>query len=353
MEEEQQENVRINFARTYFVAGQTELNEVNITLRKFWEVDNSGTECLPSLTMRDEAILKKAQQSIKFVDGHYRIAIPWKEDNVSLPDNYSMALSRLQNLEKRLARNPEVAGAYQEIFDKHLEKGYIRQVDNLEKPKTTWYLPHFAVVRTDRPSTKTRIVFDASAKYCGVSLNDVIHQGPKLQQELFNVLIRFRRYPVALVCDIAEMYLRIGLYPEDRSCHRFLWRSLNIHQKPMEYEFNRLVFGVNSSPFLAQLVSRYHAVLYEKSHSRAAETILQSTYMDDSMDSVLTDEQGVNLYKQLSELWEKAGMHTHKWLSNSPAVMSKIPSQDRVYKINFDENTYLTIDQNTRNNVVS
>ncbi len=50
----------------------------------------------------------------------------------------------------------------------------------------------------------------------GVSLNDTIHQGPKLQRELFDVLLRFRRYPVAIVCEIAEMYLRIGISPEDK-----------------------------------------------------------------------------------------------------------------------------------------
>ena len=111
-------------------------------------------------------------------------------------------------------------------------------------------MPHFAVIRMDRPSTKTRIVFDASAKYCRVSLNNyAIHQGPKLQQELFTVLIHFRKYPVALVCDIAEMYLRIEHYPQDRMFHRLLWRDLENYQKPIEYEFNRLVFGVNSSPF--------------------------------------------------------------------------------------------------------
>ena len=33
----------------------------------------------------------------------------------------------------------------------------------------------------------------------------------------------------------------------------------------------------------------------------------------------------------------KAGMHTHKWLSNSPVVHSKIPLQDRVNKMNLDE----------------
>ena len=84
-------------------------------------------------------------------------------------------------------------------------------------------------------------------------------------------------------------------------------------------------------------MSRHHARIYEEIYPKAAETILQSTYMDDSMDSVLTDEQGVELYEQLSELWSKAGMYTHKWLSNSPVVLSKIPLQDRVNKMNLDE----------------
>jgi len=63
------------------------------------------------------------------------------------------------------------------------------------------------------------VVFDASAKYNGVSLNDLIYRGPKLQQELLDVLLCFHRYPIALVCDIAEMYLQILLCPSDRSCH--------------------------------------------------------------------------------------------------------------------------------------
>jgi len=49
----------------------------------------------------------------------------------------------------------------------------------------------------------------------------------------------------------------------------------------------------------------------------SAETILHSTCMDDSLDSVESETEGVKLYKSLSELWDKAGMRTHKWLSNS------------------------------------
>ena len=108
----------------------------------------------------------------------------------------------------------------------------------------------------ERETTKTRTVFDASANCNGVSLNDAIHQGPKLQNDLFDVLVRFRRNPVALICDIAKMYLRIEIMPQDRTFHRFLWRSsLKQDKVPDEYEFNRVVFGVSSSLFHAHFVS--------------------------------------------------------------------------------------------------
>ena len=74
-----------------------------------------------------------------------------------------------------------------------------------------WYLPHFPVLRPDKETTKMRIVFDASARYEDHSPNDLNHQGSKLQRELFDVLLRFTRQPVALVCDIAEMYLQNGI----------------------------------------------------------------------------------------------------------------------------------------------
>ena len=157
-------------------------------------------------------------------------------------------------------------------------------------------------MRPDRTTTKTHIVFDASARYQGVSLNDVICQGPKLQLDLFHVLLRFRKNPVAMVCDIAEMYLRIEIAPEDRPFHRFLWRNLDQQKVPEEYEFSRVVFGVNSSPFLAQFVTQHHAETHRTEYPLAGETALKSTYTDDSMDSVPDDQQGIELHKQLSQL---------------------------------------------------
>ena len=58
------------------------------------------------------------------------------------------------------------------------------------------------MLRPDKETTKTRIVFKAAAKFEEMSLNDQIYQGPKLQRELFDVLLSLRRLPIAIVCDI-------------------------------------------------------------------------------------------------------------------------------------------------------
>ncbi|XP_065927534.1 uncharacterized protein [Magallana gigas] len=117
-----------------------------------------------------------------------------------------------------------------------------------------------------------------------VSLNDMIHYGPKLQNELFDVLIRFRRNNVAIVCDCAEMYLKIKFPQEDRPYQQFLWRDVKPEGKPDVYEFSSAVFGIYSSPFQAQFVAQTHAETNRETYPMAAETVLKST--DDNMDSV-------------------------------------------------------------------
>ena len=337
-------NANTNFAHTYFAADQTDMEKINSMLQKFWQVDTSGIEPVSLLSHEDKLVLNMAEKSIKYNDCSYEIAIPWKEKSIGLQNNFEMAEKRLHNLEKRLLKEPRIAQEYGKAIGQYLTKGYVTKVStNQDCDSVKWYLPHFPVVREDRSTTKVRIVFDASARYNDTALNDVIYQGPKLQNDLFNVLLRFRRYPVALICDIAEMYLRIKLNPKDRSCHRFLWRDMNIEQKPLEYEFNRLVFGVNSSPILAQFVSQYHAKVHKQQYPRAAETILDSTYMDDSMISVRDETEGVELYKEISELWQKAGMQTHKWLSNSLKVLENIPQQDRASEVNLDCDVVSTV----------
>ena len=110
----------------------------------------------------------------------------------------------MASTEKKLFKDEELAGRYSNIFGQYLEKEYISKKDNLKKDKTIWYLSHFPVIYNG----KVRGAFDAASKTNVLCLDDVIHQSSKFQN-LCAVLRRFRIYLVALVCDVAEMYLRI------------------------------------------------------------------------------------------------------------------------------------------------
>ena len=100
-----------------------------------------------------------------------------------------MALHRLQNTEKKLQRSPELAEVYTKILQTYEKEGYIHKVPCKRiEPDKLWYLPHFPVLRLEKSTTKTRIVFDASAKFNCMSLNDIVLHGPKPQNGLFAVL---------------------------------------------------------------------------------------------------------------------------------------------------------------------
>ena len=89
-------------------------------------------------------------------------------------------------------------------------------------------------------------------------MTNIIQPDPKLQQDLVDVLLRFTRYPVALVCGIAGMNLRIGVHPQDQPYQRLRWRSLNQSGKAKSLQFTCVVFGINSPSFHAQYVSQQH-----------------------------------------------------------------------------------------------
>ena len=302
--------LQTNFNWTYY-AQSVHTDEISRQLQRFWELEavDCGEEC--QLTSDEQEAKRLVQESLVFTGGRYQVRMPWKSDPQLLPDNYITAYKRLVSTEKRLLRDHALGQAYQAVISNYVTKAYITKVNSTTK-EGKWYLPHFAISKPEKSTTKTRVVFDASVTQDGISLNDIIHRGPKLQRELFEILLRFRKYPVALVCDVTEMYLQIGLAPEDRPFHRFLWRDLDQSREPDVYEFSRLVFGVNSCPFQAQFVTQNHAEKHTDDLPLASEAVLDTTYMDDTMDSVETDDKGVELYQQLTSLWSSAGMHARK-----------------------------------------
>ena len=95
------------------------------------------------------------------------------------------------------------------------------------------------------------------------------------------------------------MYLQTKIDEKDRPYFRMLWR--NLKSEPREYEFGRVVSGGNSAPMKAQFVAQENARRHQDQYPLAAETVLESTYMDDSIDSVENETDCVKLYYELRE----------------------------------------------------
>ena len=83
---------------------------------------------------------------------------------------------------------------------------------------------HHAVVRQDKATTKLRVVYDASAKSDGLSLNDCLFVGPSLNKKIFDILLRFRMYSIIIVlADIEKAFLMVSVTETDEDALRFLW----------------------------------------------------------------------------------------------------------------------------------
>ena len=70
------------------------------------------------------------------------------------------------------------------------------------------YLPHKAVIRGEKETTKNWMVFDSnclSAKG-GSSLNAILHTELPLTPLLFDVMCKFRPYNDAIVSDIEKHF---------------------------------------------------------------------------------------------------------------------------------------------------
>ena len=96
--------------------------------------------------------------------------------------------------EQRLMKDKEGAVAYQQVIDDYLDKKYIRRVPNdVRAAKCQWRLPHFPAVRPKEETSKVRIIFDGSAPFEEKSLNTEAIARLKLQSDVFDILMRFRK----------------------------------------------------------------------------------------------------------------------------------------------------------------
>lgn len=92
--------------------------------------------------------------------------------------------------------------------------------EELIETTNCYYLPHHEVIKDSSSTTKFRVVFNASQGLArGKSMNDVLYAGPQIQNNIVQLVIRWRKHRYVISADIAKMYKQIRVHRPDRDFH--------------------------------------------------------------------------------------------------------------------------------------
>ncbi|KAG7300051.1 hypothetical protein JYU34_015583 [Plutella xylostella] len=305
-------------------------------MERFWD-----TEKIPEADVKNAPAIQKAekcfQDSVKVIDKKFYVDMPLSVDNIEqlqLGDSFSVAFQRFLALEKKFQKYPSYFELYKNFVDEYINLGHAKIVDissyNLPND-LVYFLGHHAVMNPDSKTTKLRVVFQGNLKSkSGVSLNDVLLNGPVVQSELFDILLLFRTYKFTLISDVKKMFRAINLNPYQNGLQKILWRDNPT--KPIScLQLQTVTYGLKPSTFLATRCLIELANNYEDEFPLAAQALRSCTYVDDVLAGADDVEQLYKLKSELIALLDKGSFQLHKWCSNFPGVLDDVPIEHRYF----------------------
>lgn len=281
-----------------------------------------------TVSQEDLAFLSTLKDGIKKnAQGHYEMPLPFRK-RPSLPDNKRLAEIRLNHLRRKFSRDEKYQRDYTTYMKEIIERGDVEEGPTNGTRGEQWYIPHHGIYHPQKPD-KLRVVFDCSAKYCGTSLNEHLLPGPDMINNLTGILIRFRRHPIALLCDIEKMFHQFHVQKEDRNYLRFLWwKDGDTTTQPQEYRMKVHLFGAVSSPGCANYGLKYLAKEHSLSHPVGAQFVAKDFYVDDGVTSADSVEEAIQLAQEAREICSRGGLRLHKFVSNNHAVLQSLPPSE-------------------------
>ena len=297
---------------------QTELSDLNSNLQRFWEIEEpkSTTKINPEDEYCEDHFI---QTHYRLEDGSYGVRLPFRGNPPEFEGIESIALRRFRNQENRLVKNDKVREKYHDFMHEYVNLNHM----SVSSKPPAFVIPHHHVLKIDRNELKLRVVFDGSAQSQNGSLNEYLMVGPKLQTDIRDVLLNFRVHKIALISDCVKMFRCIWVHPDDRKYQTIYWRFTPFDSLQV-YELNTVVYGLTSSPFLANRVVRKIVEDHGSQYPDASKVLLRDIYVDDIVSGCDTIEDAKRLKQQLIDLLGKGNIKLSKWASNEPELLKNV-----------------------------
>lgn len=327
-----------------FTVNRTQIDRIEelLTNQYHHDFNEATSDDQEEMSWEEKRFMEIVESSAQLKEGHYVLKLPFKKENVIMPNNLCVAKQRIHGLKRKFQKNARFHEEYTVFLSNVINKGYAEQVPQhrLEPCEgKVWYIPHHGVHHPKKGTL--RVVFDCGAEFKGVSLNSQLLQGPNLTSTLVGVLMRFREEPVALMADIQAMFHQVNVAEEHVDFLRFLWwPEGNLEQDLVEHRMKVHLFGATSSPSCACFALRKTAedsrTIFPK---EVIDTVSRNFYMDDLLKSLLTEEDAINMVNNLRAICNRGGFNLTKWISNSRKVLQNIPEEHKaknLYELDLD-----------------
>ena len=206
----------------------------------------------------------------------------------------------------------------------YLELGHAKQLTREESRNASVvinYIPHQGVMNIHKPG-RVRVVFDASAKYQGTSLNENLLPGIDFLNNLVNVITKLLTNKYAIIGDVDKI--------------RFVWGEKPEYEL-LDYEMLVYLFGKVDSPCR----ENWSITKADDNASPDAKFAINSNfYMDDFLKSMSSENDLVKIVREVISVLNSCGFRLNKIFSNSTFVLESLPKTEISSKsVNLDLNS--------------
>ena len=173
---------RVNTVSTNWNATTSKLSEIG--LRHRWQRSGSAAGLADNVGADEDVFSEFKEQLKRSEDGSYETSLPRKPGHQLLLSNPEGNLRRLNSLLRKL-RRADMLPQYDAVMQEQIDEGIVEKAPAVVTGKE-FYLPRRAVIREHAETTKTRIVYDASARKLedSPSFNECLVTGPPLHNQL-------------------------------------------------------------------------------------------------------------------------------------------------------------------------
>ncbi|XP_055633840.1 uncharacterized protein LOC129774169 [Toxorhynchites rutilus septentrionalis] len=296
-------------------------------IERFWTIEE--LQDVPKLTQEELDCEEHFRTTFsRDATGRYVVRLPKRMGfEQMIGESKETALRRLMQLERRFNKDTELRRRYKEEIRAYLDQNHMKLVPEQE-------------LKRDK-----RIAFYLPLQ--GIELHHEDSARPAIQDTLFDLLLRFRKYFVALVADIEKMYLQVMVHPDDTALLCILYR-FSPSEPIATYEMSRVTFGLAPSSFLATRCLQQLALDEGDQHPRAKAALVNDFYVDDFIGGANSEEEAILLRHELEQLLSKGGFRLRKWVSNLETVLTGLPPGElgTSSMLNFDQERMKTLGVN-------